>query len=752
MFKRICGLPLLICFSLFAAAASAHVERPSYWPDPAPDCSIKPCTGGAVPKARPLATALDQRAVGDTRVVCRPDSLTLLKQSIATGLTKGYNVRPTDHRRLTKKQATELLAINKQLFARCKYDQIQPAVNASHNNDRVVIMPGLYTEPTARSQPTHDPACDPYKTHSDSGDPGALSHAYQIHCPNDANLVAVIGRGLGPGKDPDPPLQDRHGIPNLGPCIRCNLQIEGSGVSADDVVIEAGDASKGDGGPSAAGHAKDVGVFVDQADGFVLRKVTVRHASEHDIYILESDGYLFDQVKTFYAGGYGILTFVEDHGLIENCEAAGNGDSGIYPGAGAKTNAGRDTKYYPTARYSQEIRNCDSHHNTGGYSGTNGSATHVDHNNFFDNALGFTTDVFTAPGHPGFPQQGDLIEDNNFYDNNFNPYVQGSDVKPFIPAPVGTGLWIAGGNDNVLRRNRFWDNYRRGVMLFSAPDATVCGPVVGSSTPVPGCDPTKVSTSYNNSFTANLMGIAPGGAAKPNGTDFWWDDFPGNTGNCWWGNIAAPGKSITSSPLLLPDCSNGTNPSLSVGTGYAPNEAELTGCLVGLTIGSYPDGNSTLCDWTQTPAKPGSSSSPVDAASGSEIANARRAEFTDLCDAMPQSRTCAPFTGMVPVAPSIAPAPKAVDYDAPWARRALGLYTCGDWAKASPSLRTKLLARLNRWNGGTVEGDKLIGYGSVLTADRAAALFDTRCKPRYAKSFALYKLYGAAAAFAGVAP
>ena len=114
-------------------------------------------------------------------------------------------------------------------------------------------------------------------------------------------------------------------------------------------------------------------------------------------------------------------------------------------------------------------------------------------------------------------------------------------MKPYIPAPVGTGLWIAGGNDNVLRRNHFYDNYRRGVMLFAVPDATVCGPVVGSTTPVPGCDPAKISTSYNNSFTANVMGVAPDGAVQPNGTDFWWDAFPGNTGNCWWGNIAAPG-------------------------------------------------------------------------------------------------------------------------------------------------------------------------------------------------------------------
>jgi len=89
------------------------------------------------------------------------------------------------------------------------------------------------------------------------------------------------------------------GIPDEGPCIRCNLQIEGSGVNADDVAIDAGDASKGDGGPNGVGTVKDVAIRADRADGFVLRNVTVRHAAEHGIYVLESDGYILDRFKAY---------------------------------------------------------------------------------------------------------------------------------------------------------------------------------------------------------------------------------------------------------------------------------------------------------------------------------------------------------------------------------------------------------------------------------------------------------------------
>ena len=741
-------LALVIAFGgLFAVpqAAQAHVERPSYWPDPSSDCSVSPCAGGAIPTARSLASALNASLPGDTRVVCKPNSMSLLNASINDALAHGYNVRPTDHRALTTTQANALRATNQQLFAKCDYDEIQPAVTDSGNNDRVVVMPGVYTEPTAASQPTFDPACEQYKTHSDSGDPGALSHAYQVHCPNDANLIAVIGRGIGAGVDPDPPLEDRHGIPNAGACIRCNLQLEGSGVSSDDVVVEAGDTAAGNGGPSAIGHRKDVGIFVDRADGFVLRNVTVRHAREHDIYVLETDGYVLDQFKTYYAGGYGVLTFVGDHGLIQNCDAAGNGDSGVYPGSGAPTLTNRDTSFYPEARISQRVTRCDLHHNTGGFSGTNSHGTWIDHNNFYDNALGFTTDVFTAAGHPGFPQQGNVIEDNNFYDNNFNPFAAGSDVPPFIAAPVGTGLWLAGGNENVVRNNSFWDNWRRGLMLFAVPDATVCGPVIGSDTPVPGCSLLGISTSYNNKIYGNKMGVAPNGTARPNGTDLWWDAFPTNTGNCFWNNTGPNGKKATSNNLIMPTCLNGAVPGLSIGLGNVVAEAELVSCLAGFEISGYPAGNGDICSWSKTPAEPGSAPTTV-------LGSLQKQVFKEYCDANPGARTCSAYlldiVNLSFIDKLLAPLKTAPAVVPTTSTQPLSLYTCSWWRQANESEQVGLVQRLRHFVGGAVEGDNLVGYGNVLPNGGAMQLFDDRCSTGYAGAFALYKIYGAAAAFA----
>jgi hypothetical protein len=601
-------LAAVVSVLVIPSVASAHVERASYWPDPAPDCSVTPCAGGAVPTVRSLASAVVRKYPGPgvVRVVCQPDSLIKARLSSRNAYKVGYVLRPSQPLvKISYEEKKAINSINYKLFKKCAYSSIQDAVTASHNNDRVVIMPGLYTEQHSREQPTNDPACSEYRIKNDRGDTTAVSYAYQWHCPNDQNLIAVLGREPGANPPPDPPLEDRHGIPDLGPCVRCNLQIEGSGVSPDDVIIDAGNVAAGDKGPG--GYVKDVGIRADRADGFVLRNVKVRHAKEHDVYVLETDGYLLDRFKTFYAGEYGVLTFVEDHGLMENCEAAGNGDSGLYPGAGADTGHDRNTSIYPEFRYSQEIRECDSHHNAGGYSGTDGNATHIDHNNFYDNALGFTTDVFTAAGHPGFPQDSDLIENNNFYSNNFNPYVAGSDVVPSVPLPVGTGLWIAGGNDNVVRNNRFYDNWRRGTMLFAVPDQLVCGPEGINPEQLAGCNPDAVppSTSYGNEYYENTMGVSPSGEVLPNGngsptemrTDFWWDQYEGNTGNCWHDNTGTDGTaaSVTSTPAgpLLP-----ANCETSVGTGGPAQEQELVNCFAYIETGETP------CPWFETPSKP----------------------------------------------------------------------------------------------------------------------------------------------------
>ncbi len=508
-----------------------------------------------------------------------------------------------------------------------------------------------------------------------------------------------------------PPRENRHGIPDPGKCIRCNLQLEGSGVTADDVIVEAGDASKGDGGPNGVGTKKDVAIRADRADGFVLKKVKVRHAKEHGIYVLEADGYLLTKFKAYYNGLYGTLTFVEDHGVTEHCDAVGHGDSGVYPGAAVETGAQRPPG--TAFRYNQEVRFCDLHHNMAGYSGTNGNAVYVHHNKIYDNALGLQTDVVTGAGHPGYPGDSMLVENNWFYSNNFNVYEDDSSVVPAFPFPVGTGLWIAGGNRHQVRDNYFYDNWRRGTMLFSVPDQLVCGPGAGGNQQA-GCDPNGQTTSFFNSHYDNRMGVRPDGTADPNGTDFWWDPYPGTIGNCWWHNTPAQGAQITSDPDSLPNCENGARPDKSVGTGNPVYTGELGSCVAAFETRMFdPNGP---CPWFKTPPEPQPGGGAAASRSGTVFA--RPAATVQRRDAGPLDRS-----------------------------RDLSGVTCSDWNAAGDGDRKWLVSAVTAFAGGVVvDGEKAVGYGDVFTTGQANDLYDTTCRNRYARGFVLYKLYTYAAA------
>src|SRR4051812_29896541 len=635
-----------------ATAALAHVERTAYWPNPGPDNSVKPAAGGKVPVARSLASTLNARPPGKTRVVCQKGSLAKAKRDIAAARKHGVKYRPTEIRPFTAKQATTLLALNQKLFKRCKFREVQKAVTVSHNNDVVVVMPVVYTEQSSRKVPAFPQECDKYRTDNSDHGAGAVSYEYQYHCPNAQALVAVIGRALdtapppesGPTGRPDP-----HGIPNEGKCIRCNIQMLGSGPGPDSVVLDAGNAKSGNHAP--INPIKDVTLKVDRADGFVLKNVTTRHAAEHDTYVLETDGYLLRDDKFFYAGEYGTLTFANDHGVTNRCEAAGSGDSGVYPG-GAPDSSGsqREAGFYPQARLNQLITNCDSHHNNLGYSGTMGNAVHIVNNNFYDNATGIATDSFYAGGHPGYPQNGGVYENNRIYSNNFNIYAPGSDVKSEVPVPIGVGMLIGGGNEDTLKGNYIYDNWRRGTMLMSVPDAISCAPNTDGT--APPCTPQGAGTTSNdNLYTTNVMSRSPDGTQMPNGVDFWWDEYAGNTGNCWPANNGQDGtpKTITSDPPRMPDDSTvpgflpvkDCNSPQNVGDGDAHKETVLGACAADFQNGSY---DSTVCDWFAMPPKPqghgedGPPPGPFDAGyvSGKN--------YPSLCTLVGGGRlTCSPF-------------------------------------------------------------------------------------------------------------
>jgi hypothetical protein len=631
---RLAALLSLVLAGAVCAPAAAHLERPSYWPDPAPDASISPPAGGEVPTARTLRSAVTGEGPGEVRVVCKgpggQTSLDRLAESLQRAVTTGYRLRPSQPTEFyTQHQADKLESWNRTFAERCAYSSIQAAVNDSGNNDRVVIMPGRYLEPASRQAPTNDPVCNPSLLQEDQSGALTPSFEYQATCPNDQNLVYVQGRAVvgDPLPQPDP---DRHGIPEqeLGPCLRCNLQIEGSGVIPEDVLIDAGTGYEPplsrESQPS--GYAKHVVMRADRADGFVGRNFLLRGALEHGFYTEETDGILLDRVKFFWAADYGHLSFTTDHNVVRNCEGFGAGDAAVYPGAAPQTGEFRDESFYPVQRINTVIRNCDLHGNTLAYSGSMGNSVRVTWNHIYGNTNGISSDTLSAPGHPGFPSDGMEIDHNYIYSNNLNLYIPDPPFEPYVPMPIGTGIVWAGLNGGLVHDNWIFDNWRHGAVLLAVPDQ-VAGEPDGNVDPGIHCQVNAVSsTSCDNRFHSNVMGRVPPGVGfpspevlgmfgnqtaigesdvLPNGVDFWWDEFPGNEGNCWFANIGPDGTeaSITGSgagapPDLLPsDCAT------SIGNGDPVKEAVLLDCSM-WARGDLPEDH-PLCYWFQMPERPG---------------------------------------------------------------------------------------------------------------------------------------------------
>jgi hypothetical protein len=254
------------------------------------------------------------------------------------------------------------------------------------------------------------------------------------------------------------------------------------------------------------------------------------------------------------------------------------------------------------------------------------------------------------------------------------------------------------------------------------------------------------------------MGVSPTGAVKPNGTDFWWDSFPGNTGNCWYGNKAAPGSSVTTSPLLLPDCANGSDPGSSVGIGDIPNESELIACLAGFTVSGYPDGDPNTCTWTATPAQPSSRTAAASQGLSSAAQAADAQMFANTCAAGLSPRLCSAYAGLLPD-PTVGfgwaetaldrflPASTAEAATSP---HRLSTYTCDWWRTADQADRLAIVQRIRAMATAPINGGatNTYGYGAGLSDTRAMTLFESRCSTAGVGPFALYKLYGAAAPFA----
>jgi len=230
-----------------------------------------------------------------------------------------------------------------------------------------------------------------------------------------------------------------------------------------------------------------------------------------------------------------------------------------------------------------------------------------------------------------------------------------------------------------------------------------------------------MSTSYDNIYTRNIMGIAPDGSHKPNGVDFWWDQRVGNTGNRWCDNTGFDGKLTSDPPApLLPGCDG---PSL--GTENPVKDAELFDCG-----GPQSTGLPTVgCDWFQTPPKPGSGQTM--STPGPRPTLALGCSTTSIRSGL----------GLLGCGGTTHATIFSNKNTAP-----LQTTTCGDWRSANETQRMQIIYGLA---SAATKADPE-NYGPTLSERAAYSLFDSRCAPSFAGGFLLYEIYNRAASFQAI--
>jgi hypothetical protein len=481
--------------------------------------------------------------------------------------------KPGSRRVINEMTDPALKAFNLKLVAECQFEHLQAAVDAvTTRGTNIYVLPGTY-----REEPSWNPPC------AQSYDGGVVDYPLIVSCGEVINLVTIAG---------DSTPNDRKTDCNQ----LCDLQVEGTGQRMEDVVFRGGFTPEGD-------WVKHNGIKADRADGIYLRNFTAEIFRENAVYVHETDGYGIDRVNARHNDLYGILSFASDHGLMQDCEASYNGDSGLYPGSASDVNQASNPEAGPLERFAVEIRRCNTHHNALGLSGTAGNSVYFHDNEVHHNQAGYVTDSFVG-GHPGMPQDHAWLTNNRIYSNN-NNYVEQfvhtgictkepvaargigeGTVCPAFPVPVGTGVLIAGGNRNFVDNNQIFDNWRAGVKLLYVP-----GAIRGDIDPA-----AQIDTSNGNKFTNNRLGFHPAGLTQPNGLDFEWDEQ--GVGNCWQGNVSVRGDIVHDAALPLPDCDSGG--SLSP-VGNVTKSATMAPCA---TYNREDEPDPPLCDWFDNPAVP----------------------------------------------------------------------------------------------------------------------------------------------------
>lgn len=359
-----------------------------------------------------------------------------------------------------------------------------------------LLAPAAYAGDTTKYPPAKDPAKLPPR---EGGKKATLEVCQKKGCFKTIQSAVNASRGGDTIKVSNGTYKEGVQIKHKG---RKGLKIIGNAKNPEKVVLD---------GESLKGIKAQNAFIVNGVDNVTINGFRAIHYKGNGFFVINVTGYLLTNLIAEKTGTYGVYAFNSKGGTMSNSEAFHVNDAGFYVGQTPKQARPRRTF----------VKNVTSHENVLGFSGTNMRYVTIQDSRFFNNGLGIVPNALDSEKFP--PEEFNVIKNNDVFWNNFNYYLG----APFelrktavgdLAYPVGVGILLFGGRNNVVDGNRIFGNYLFG---FGMLDQIVL-------------DQKDAASLDNNTVSNNKFGLD---GTDLNGRDIGYDGS--GSGNCFEGNEGA---------------------------------------------------------------------------------------------------------------------------------------------------------------------------------------------------------------------
>ena len=195
------------------------------------------------------------------------------------------------------------------------------------------------------------------------------------------------------------------------------------------------------------------GILITNGISITVEDMTIEDAKGDNIKISDTRGITLRRIRSRWTGepkstngAYALYPVLSKHVLIEECEAIGSSDAGIYVGQSD----------------SVIIRNNKAWHNVAGIESENSRWVEIYDNEAWDNAGGLL--VFDLPGLTQYGHSTRMYR-NNIHDNNHENFATPGNIVAGIPS--GCGIMILATHDLEMTDNTIAGNRTVGTGIIS---------------------------------------------------------------------------------------------------------------------------------------------------------------------------------------------------------------------------------------------------------------------------------------------